>query len=82
MFRGGLAIDEVFSEIEPIGGNRCRLRWTPALKLGGPLAGVEPLLSLDLPTVQRQLMKRLERDYGRHSVRLANGTLTEFDLPA
>lgn len=48
-------------EVEPIGPDRCRLRWTIALKLAGPLAGVEPIVGLALPAVQRQLMRRLER---------------------
>jgi carbon monoxide dehydrogenase subunit G len=86
--RGGIAMDEVFSEVEsprrmsfsacgsnsailaglgeiyevePIGANRCRLRWTLAVKVGGPLAAAEPLLALGIPGIQRQLMKRLER---------------------
>lgn len=48
-------------ELEPIGPDRCRLRWTLALRLAGPLAAVEPLVSLALPGVQGRLLKRLER---------------------
>lgn len=48
-------------ELQSLAPDRCRLRWTLALKLVGPLAGLEPALPRLLPPVQRQLLKKLER---------------------
>ena len=47
--------------VEPISAERCNLRWTFAVSYRGPSSKAEPLVSRVLPTVQRQLLKKLAK---------------------
>lgn len=54
------ALAEVY-EIEPLGAQRCRLRWTFAVSLSGALGKMRPVVEWVLSTVQPHLLKKLER---------------------
>jgi hypothetical protein len=59
-FRWMSALAELY-EITALSSDRCKLRWTLAVRLPGALGKVEPAIGRSLPIVQNRMLKTLER---------------------
>ena len=62
------ALAELY-EITPVSTDRCKLRWTFAVRLSGPLRKIEPHIGGFMARAQNRMLKALERVAREHSTR-------------